>query len=82
VFGATPLAIVGGAMANIWDPIDRGVAVSRFLILYAAMKKDLTIKDLCIRRINVHWACRWPDTGRIYHREPPWIEMDRLDHSD
>ena len=28
VFGAAPLAIVGGAMADLWDPVDRGVAVS------------------------------------------------------
>ena len=27
VFGAAPLAIVGGAMADLWDPVDRGVAV-------------------------------------------------------
>ena len=28
VFGAAPLTIVGGAMADLWDPVDRGVAVS------------------------------------------------------
>ena len=28
--GSAPLAIVGGALADIWDPIDRGVAVSIF----------------------------------------------------
>jgi MFS transporter, DHA1 family, multidrug resistance protein len=32
VFGATPLAIVGGAMADIWDPVDRGVAVGDTLL--------------------------------------------------
>jgi MFS family permease len=28
--GSAPLAIVGGALADIWDPIDRGVAISIF----------------------------------------------------
>jgi DHA1 family multidrug resistance protein-like MFS transporter len=29
-FGCAPLAIVGGAFADIWDPVDRGVAVAWF----------------------------------------------------
>lgn len=29
-FGCAPLAIVGGALADFWDPIDRGVAVAIF----------------------------------------------------
>jgi DHA1 family multidrug resistance protein-like MFS transporter len=28
--GCAPLAVVGGALADIWDPIERGVAVSIF----------------------------------------------------
>jgi len=28
--GCAPLAIVGGALADIWDPIERGVAISIF----------------------------------------------------
>lgn len=30
VFGAAPLAVVAGALADIWDPVDRGVAVCLF----------------------------------------------------
>ncbi|EED22809.1 MFS multidrug transporter, putative [Talaromyces stipitatus ATCC 10500] len=29
-FGCAPLAIIGGALADLWDPIDRGVAVATF----------------------------------------------------
>lgn len=29
-FGCAPLAIVGGALADIWDPVDRGVAMASF----------------------------------------------------
>jgi DHA1 family multidrug resistance protein-like MFS transporter len=28
--GCAPLAIVGGALADIWDPIERGVSISLF----------------------------------------------------
>jgi MFS transporter, DHA1 family, multidrug resistance protein len=30
LFGCAPLVIVGGALADIWDPVDRGVAVAIF----------------------------------------------------
>ncbi|KAI9034918.1 MFS transporter [Aspergillus affinis] len=30
VFGCSPLAVVGGALADIWDPVDRAVAVALF----------------------------------------------------
>ncbi|CAI7568833.1 unnamed protein product [Penicillium bialowiezense] len=30
VFGCSPLAVVGGAMADIWNPTDRAVAVAMF----------------------------------------------------
>lgn len=30
VFGCAPLVIVGGAFADFWDPVDRGVAVALF----------------------------------------------------
>ncbi|KAL2000332.1 hypothetical protein VTN02DRAFT_3272 [Thermoascus thermophilus] len=30
VFGCAPLAVVGGALADFWNPIDRGVAVACF----------------------------------------------------
>ncbi|KAJ5488656.1 Citrinin biosynthesis cluster MFS transporter mrr1 [Penicillium diatomitis] len=30
VFGCSPLAVVGGAMADLWDPIDRAVAIAMF----------------------------------------------------
>lgn len=30
VFGCSPLAVVGGAMADFWDPIDRAVAIALF----------------------------------------------------
>lgn len=30
VFGCSPLAVVGGAMADIWDPVDRAVAIAFF----------------------------------------------------
>lgn len=30
VFGCSPLAVAGGGMADIWDPVDRGVAISFF----------------------------------------------------
>ena len=30
VFGCAPLAIVGGALADFWGPVDRGVAVAMF----------------------------------------------------
>lgn len=30
VFGCSPLAVVGGAMADIWGPIDRAVAIAMF----------------------------------------------------
>lgn len=30
VFGCSPLAVVGGAMADIWDPVDRAVAIALF----------------------------------------------------
>lgn len=29
-FGSAPLAIVGGALADFWDPVDRGIAVCIF----------------------------------------------------
>ncbi|KAI9761602.1 MAG: Citrinin biosynthesis cluster MFS transporter mrr1 [Candelina submexicana] len=29
-FGSAPLAVVGGALADFWDPVDRGVAVCIF----------------------------------------------------
>ncbi|KKY20874.1 putative mfs multidrug [Phaeomoniella chlamydospora] len=29
-FGCSPLAIVGGALADFWDPVDRGVAIAIF----------------------------------------------------
>ncbi|KAI9735398.1 MAG: hypothetical protein M1818_006404 [Claussenomyces sp. TS43310] len=30
VFASTPLAVVGGALADMWDPVDRGVALATF----------------------------------------------------
>ena len=30
LFGCAPLAIVGGALADMWDPVDRGVAICTF----------------------------------------------------
>ncbi|KAB8067974.1 major facilitator superfamily domain-containing protein [Aspergillus leporis] len=30
LFGCAPLAVVGGAMADFWDPVDRGVAIAAF----------------------------------------------------
>jgi len=30
VFGAAPLAIVGGALADMWDPVNRGIAMATF----------------------------------------------------
>jgi len=30
VFGCAPLAVVGGALADFWNPVDRGVAVAIF----------------------------------------------------
>ncbi|MCJ1300577.1 hypothetical protein MMC08_003374 [Hypocenomyce scalaris] len=30
VFGCAPLAVVGGALADFWDPVDRGIAVATF----------------------------------------------------
>jgi MFS family permease len=30
VFGCSPLAVVGGAMADIWNPVDRAVAIALF----------------------------------------------------
>ena len=30
VFGCAPLAVVGGALADFWDPLDRGIAVATF----------------------------------------------------
>ncbi|KAJ5963087.1 hypothetical protein N7481_013392 [Penicillium waksmanii] len=30
VFGCSPLAVVGGALADIWNPVDRAVAVALF----------------------------------------------------
>ena len=29
-FGSAPLAIVGGTLADIWNPVDRGVAMASF----------------------------------------------------
>jgi MFS transporter, DHA1 family, multidrug resistance protein len=29
-FGCSPLAIVGGVLADIWNPVDRGVAMAFF----------------------------------------------------
>jgi len=30
LFGCAPLAIVGGALADFWDPVDRGIAICLF----------------------------------------------------
>ncbi|KAH8705264.1 putative MFS multidrug transporter [Talaromyces proteolyticus] len=30
LFGCAPLAVIGGTLADIWDPVDRGVAVALF----------------------------------------------------
>lgn len=30
VFGSAPLAIVGGALADFWGPVDRGIAICIF----------------------------------------------------
>lgn len=30
VFGSAPLAVVGGIFADIWAPVDRGIALSIF----------------------------------------------------
>lgn len=30
MFGCSPLAIIGGALADMWDPVDRGVAICVF----------------------------------------------------
>ncbi|EHA20273.1 hypothetical protein ASPNIDRAFT_51421 [Aspergillus niger ATCC 1015] len=30
IFGCSPLAVVGGAMADFWDPVDRAVAIAAF----------------------------------------------------
>ena len=30
VFGSAPLAIVGGALADFWNAVDRGVAICIF----------------------------------------------------
>ena len=30
VFGCSPLAVVGGAMADLWNPVDRAVAIAMF----------------------------------------------------
>ena len=30
VFGCSPLAVVGGALADIWNPVDRAVAIALF----------------------------------------------------
>lgn len=30
VFGCSPLSIVAGILADIWNPVDRGVAIAMF----------------------------------------------------
>lgn len=30
LFGSTPFGVVGGAMVDIWVPLDRGIAMSLF----------------------------------------------------
>jgi multidrug resistance protein len=30
LFGSAPLAVVGGALADIWDPVNRGIAIAVF----------------------------------------------------
>ncbi|PYH91440.1 MFS multidrug transporter [Aspergillus ellipticus CBS 707.79] len=30
IFGCSPLAVVGGAMADFWDPVDRAIAIATF----------------------------------------------------
>jgi len=30
VFGSAPLAVIGGALADIWDPVNRGIALATF----------------------------------------------------
>lgn len=29
-FGCAPLAVVGGILADIWNPVDRGIAIALF----------------------------------------------------
>ena len=31
--GCAPLAIIGGALADFWDPVDRGVAIGKLPLI-------------------------------------------------
>lgn len=60
-FGSAPLAIVGGTLADFWDPVDRGVAICIFAsstlvgpILGPIVSKDFYCKQA--RANGSRWA--------------------------
>lgn len=51
VFGCSPVAVVGGALADFWDPVDRAVAIAMFsaaTFVGPALGKPLFNPPFCI----------------------------------
>lgn len=82
LFGSAPLAIVGGAMADFWNPVERGVAIAIFAS--ATFVGPITVsgtgcyyqkKRLTICHTGSH--CR-----RLYYSISSWLALDCLDYVD
>jgi MFS family permease len=79
--GCAPLAIVGGALADIWNPVDRGVSIS----IFAAATFIGPVAGLLLL---IHWFYgTWSNLYlRSYRRRlrypiSPWMALDAMAHS-
>jgi MFS transporter, DHA1 family, multidrug resistance protein len=76
LFGSAPLAIVGGTLADFWDPIDRGIAIcifagATFVVgTFAPIIADMVFMFILrvpspVRLLAVSSPCRtWAGAGR------------------
>ena len=81
VFGCSPVAVVGGALADFWDPVDRAVAIAMFsaaTFVGPALGKFTLLLTLWSSWSDSHRShCRW-----FHYPIVPRLAVDCLDNLD
>jgi hypothetical protein len=83
VFGCSPLAVVGGAMADIWNPVDRAVAIALFssaTFLGPVMGPIMYVINRLLLLLYPEHQILTPSQWRFYHRLTPRLALDSLDN--
>jgi hypothetical protein len=80
LFGSTPFGIVGGAMVDIWLPLDRGIATTLFSGSTFILS-DMATQTLRMRLDFVLGPGCWTYCWRVHCGQLPWVALDSMDHT-